>query len=190
MINAATAQLGEYCGLPTRGVGMTTDSKVEDMQAGYEAALTLLMAALSGVNYIMYAGSLESTLAISFEKYVIDDEVLGMVTRALKGIDVDEERLALDVIDRVGPGGHFLCEEHTRRLLRIEHFIPWLSDRSRREVWEKEGGKDIRERARKRVIEILEGYEPEPLDEDVERSLQGIIEEVKRREGFQFPLKA
>jgi trimethylamine--corrinoid protein Co-methyltransferase len=97
---------------------------------------------------------------MSCEKLIIDNEILGMVMRAVKGIEVDDETLAFDVIKEAGPGGHFVSSRHTRTHMRKEHYEPTLSNREFRETWEKQGSKDIFQRARERVEEILDkpGY--------------------------------
>jgi trimethylamine--corrinoid protein Co-methyltransferase len=183
LINAATAQLARYYGLPSRGIGGTTDSMIPDIQAGLEKAATLMMAALAGINLIYsFAGSLESTLTVSYEQLVIDNELAGMVSRALKGIKVNDETLAVDVIKKVGPGNHYLTQRHTLENFRKEHYIPRILNREKRKTWENAGSKDLREIAREEVKRILKTHQPEPLDRDVEKELKRIIEEVEKRE--------
>ncbi|MEM2990811.1 MAG: trimethylamine methyltransferase family protein [Halobacteria archaeon] len=182
LINAATAQLAQFYGIPSRGTAGDTESKVLDIQAGFEKAITLLMAALAGVNYIWYPGTLEYALTVSYESLVIDNEICGMVLRALKGISIDEDALALDVIGKVGPGGHFLGQKHTIEYLMKEHFIPKLSNRQSREEWEKAGAKDLWEVAKEEVRKILKEYEPIPLEKEIDEELQRFLKEVERRE--------
>ncbi len=132
LMNVASYQLARYYGIPCRGNGGVTESKIPDMQAGYESAITLLMAALGGANLIMNAtgGSLEPGVgAMSFEKAVIDDEIAGMVARILRGIEVSDETLAVEIMDNVGPLGHYFTQEHTRMLFEREHRVPKISDR-------------------------------------------------------------
>ncbi|MFQ6014705.1 MAG: trimethylamine methyltransferase family protein [Anaerolineae bacterium] len=182
LINVASAQMAHYYGLPCRGTGSTTDSKLLDMQAGCEKAVTMLMAALGGVNCLFYPGVLESALTISLESLVIDNELCGMVYRAMKGIIVRKETLALDVIRQVGPGGHFLGQSHTMDHLLQEQFMPALSDRQTREDWSaKSGGRSLWERAREEVHRILEEHKPDPLDAKVEAELERIVREVEAR---------
>jgi len=182
IINAVTAQLAQYYGIPSRGTAGTTDSKIPDIQAGIEKAMTLIMAALSGINFIYsFAGALESTMTISYEQLVIDNELAGMVIRALKGMRIDDEALAVDVIKNVGPGGHYLTQKHTLENFRKEHYIPTIINREKRELWEKAGSKDMREIAREKVKKILKEHEPEPLDPDIEKELKDILKEIERR---------
>jgi trimethylamine--corrinoid protein Co-methyltransferase len=168
--------------LPSRGTASDTESKVLDIQAGYEKAITLLMAALAGVNYIWYPGTLEYALTVSYESLVIDHEICGMVYRALKGINVSEDTLATKLISSVGPGGQFLGQRHTIDHLEDEHYFPKLSDRSSRNDWEAAGAKDLREVARDEVRKILKEYQPMPLENQVEYELKKIVKEIEKRE--------
>ena len=182
LINAASAQIAAFYGLPCRGTGATTDSKQLDMQAGYEKAITLFMAALGGINCLFYPGAIESALTISLESLVVDNEICGMAYRALQGIEVNADTLALPVIEAVGPGGNFLGQRHTLKFLRAEQFMPALSNRQTREDWtEKAGGKSVWEKARDEVRRILAEHKPPPLDPNVEAELERIVREVEAR---------
>jgi trimethylamine--corrinoid protein Co-methyltransferase len=183
LINVATAQLAHYYGLPSRGTGSGTESKTPDIQAGFEKAITLTMAAMAGLNFIFNAaGTLESTLTASLEQAVIDNEICGMVSRALRGIRISDETLAIDVIEDVGPGGQFLTQRHTLEHLKKEHYIPTIINRQKREKWESAGSKDLGETARQEAKKILKEHQPEPLDRDIEEELKKIIKEVEKRE--------
>ncbi|MBC7219412.1 MAG: trimethylamine methyltransferase family protein [Hadesarchaea archaeon] len=182
ILNVASAQMARYYNLPCRGTAGDTESKLIDVQNGYERALNLLLASLAGVNYIFYPGTLESARTISLEQLVIDDEICGMIYRVLKGIKVDEETLAYDVIAKVGPGGHYLDQMHTLKYLMEEQYFPKISDRETRENWEKAGSKDLWQVAREKVREILKKHEPDPLDKEVEKQLIEYAKEVEKRE--------
>jgi trimethylamine--corrinoid protein Co-methyltransferase len=95
-------------------------------------------------------------MTASYDKLVIDNEIIGMIMRAVEGITVDEETLAFEVLKKAGPGGHFVSNRHTRKFMRTEQYQPKLSDRNNREIWEKEGSKSLRVRASEKVREILE----------------------------------
>jgi trimethylamine--corrinoid protein Co-methyltransferase len=156
LINAAGAQMAQFYQLPFYATGGMTDSKVVDAQSGYESALTSLLCALAGSNFIHdAAGLMEFALTVSYEKYIVDNEILGMVMRAVEGIRVDDETLAYDLIKERGPGGHFITAKHTRRLMRSEHYQPSLSDRGSREEWEAQGSKTAAERAAEKVERII-----------------------------------
>jgi len=185
LMNVASVQMARYYGLVSRGNGGTTESKTIDAQAGFESAITLLMASLGGANLIMNAsgGAMEPGIgAMSYEKAVVDNDIAGMVSRILEGITVSDETLATEVIGAVGPGGHFLSQEHTRRFFAKEHFVPKLSDRTSPESWMRAGAKDIRMVAREKVKQILKEHHPEPLDRTVKEELVKIIKEVEKRE--------
>ena len=183
LLNAGSAQLAQYWHLPFYATGGMSDSKIPDIQSGYERALNLLPVALAGANYIHdAAGLLEFALTVGYEQYVIDNEIIGMVMRALKGIEVSEDTLALDIIDKVGPGGNFLAEEHTVSHMRSEFFFPKVSDRSKREKWFSEGGKDARERAKEMAKDILAKHKPLPIPLEVR-------ERIERREDIVYSLK-
>ncbi|RLI43749.1 hypothetical protein DRO69_08950 [Candidatus Bathyarchaeota archaeon] len=183
LINAATAQLARYYGLPSRGTGGATDSKIPDIQAGFEKATSLLMAASAGINFIYdAAGALESTLTASFEQAVIDNEICGMVARAIRGIDVNDETLAIEIIENVGPGGQYLSQKHTLKHIKGEYYLPKIIKREKREEWEEAGSKDLWKIAREEVKKILKEHQPEPLDKDVEKELEKIVKEIEKRE--------
>jgi trimethylamine--corrinoid protein Co-methyltransferase len=182
LINVAGAQMAQYYNLPSRGTGGSTESKLLDVQAGYEKALTLSMAAMAGANVVFYPGVLDHASAISLESLLIDNEICGMIIRALEGIEVDEFTLATSVMAKVGPGGHYLGQRHTIDYLQKEHFIPKLSDRAIRERWEEAGSKDLRDVAKEQVRHILKEHQPAPLDRDVDKMLLETIREIEKRE--------
>jgi trimethylamine---corrinoid protein Co-methyltransferase len=156
MMQAAAAQLAQYYRVPIYCSGGMTDAKVPDAQAGYEKMSTFLLAALGGANYIHHAiGMVHNMSAASLEQAVIDDEIVGMALRVLEGIDVNDETLAVEAIDRVGPGGHHLMDPLTLAFMRSEHFQPRVSDRQNRAVWEGEGRRDTRARASARAAKLL-----------------------------------
>lgn len=173
LLNAAAAQLAQFYGVPIYNTAGLTDAKITDVQAGAEKAFNVAQVALAGSNFIHHAaGMLESMRAVAYEQYVVDDDILGMAMRAVRGIRVDDEALALEVIDRVGPGGHFLEDEHTLRHARSEFFFPRAASRRTRERWEEEGCKDARQVARERAQQILREHRPLPLPPDVEKTIR------------------
>jgi len=182
LINVASAQIAHFYNIPCRGTAAATDSKLLDIQAGYEKAAVLTMAALGGVNKIFYPGTMEGALTVSKESLVIDDEIIGALYRVLEGIDVNQATLALDVIHRVGPGGHYLGQRHTMQFLQREQFIPLLSDRLTRENWERAGSKSMADRAHERVEQILSQHQVDALPPAVEAELERIVHEVEERE--------
>jgi len=179
LMNAAASQMAQFYHLPIYSTAGMSDSKVNDVQAGYESALTNLMVALAGGNFIHdAAGFLEFCMTASYDKLVIDNEIIGMVMRAVEGIRVDEETLAFDEIKRVGPGGHFVSSRHTRRHMRTEQYFPQLSDREDREKWTDSGEVDAEQRATERAKAILAMEQvprlPSEVRERIKREIKGI----------------
>ncbi len=172
VLAASGAQMARYYDIPMYGTGGATDSKFSDQQAGFEKALTLLTAALGGVNIVHdTAGQLESITTVGYEQMVIDNEVNGMVCQIIRGVDFSEERLAKSVISEVGPGGNFLTTPHTIKYLRTEHYNPRVSDRLKESAWIERGMLDLRSRARVETQRILETNADLSFDEDVRLAL-------------------
>lgn len=170
LTNAAMAQMGQFYRLPVYNSAGMTDAKLPDVQAGFEKAMSAVLAALAGSNFIHHAaGMLENMSSVAAEQFVIDNDILGMAMRVVRGIEVNDETLALDVIDEVGPGGHYLMAKHTLRHMRSEFYYPSdVVDRQGWDMWQQDGALDAQERARRIARDILANHQPEPLDPDVE----------------------
>lgn len=177
----AGTDLAHYYNLPIFGLAGASDSKTVDAQAGMEAALGILLDALSGSNLIHDVGYLQTGKKGSFELLVICDDMIGWVKRFMSGgLEVNDETLALDLIEEVGHDGSFLETEHTFRHYR-EEWYPNLIDRNIYERWAEDGKPTLTERANKRVREILESHQPEPLPKDVEEKVKAITRRAERR---------
>jgi trimethylamine--corrinoid protein Co-methyltransferase len=163
MINAAVAQLAQHFELPLYSTAGTSDAKEVNIQAAYESAMSNLLVAMSGANYIHdAAGLMESDLTVSYEKLVMDDEILGMCRRVLRGIEVTDEALATDLLVEKGPASDYIAEEHTVRHMRDEFFMPELANRQKRA---QQGAKDTAlARAKARVRTFLESPAEPRLD--------------------------
>jgi len=181
LISAALTDVAKWLGVPMFSTAGCSDAKVLDQQAAIEATLSIVVAALSGANLIHDVGYLESGLLGSFDMLVLSNEVIGMAKRILAGVQVNPETLAVDVIERVGPGGHYLTQEHTRRHFRAETWFPTLIDRQMRRAWEAGGKKTMAERVRAKVLDILEHHEPMPIPADAKAALKGIIAQAEER---------
>jgi len=180
LMNAAAAQMARFYDLPIYVTAGMSDSKVNDAQAGYESAITNLMVALAGGNFIHdAAGFLEFCMTASYDKLVIDNEIIGMVMRAVDGIKVNDETLAFDLIKKAGPGGHFISARHTRRHMRTELYKPRLSDRENRDRWRDEGEKDIRQRAAGKAQEILTKPPLSVIPEDIRARIKQEIPGIR-----------
>jgi trimethylamine--corrinoid protein Co-methyltransferase len=181
LISAAMTDVAKWLRLPMFSTAGCSDAKVLDQQAAIEAAVSIVVAALSGANLIHDVGYLESGLLGSFDMLVMSNEVIGMAKHILGGVTVTPETMAVDVIERVGPGGHYLTQEHTRKHFRTELWFPMLMDRQQRRSWEAGGGKTMAERVRAKVVDILEHHEPLPIPAEVEARLKEIVAQADAR---------
>lgn len=181
LLSAALADIAKWLRLPMMSTGGCSDSKVFDQQAAIEQALTIAVAGLSGGNVVHNVGYLESCHVGSFDMVVQGNEIISMCKRIYRGLAVDEEHLALDVIDKVGPGGDFLAEGHTLKHFRTEHWMPELLERNSRVAWEASGSKPLAQRVREKVLDIIENYEPEPIPPEIDRKLEEILAKVDQR---------
>jgi len=163
LLQAASAQLARFYGLPSSISAGMTDSKRPDSQAGFEKGVTVALAAVAGGNLISeVAGMVGSLMGASFEAMVIDNEMLGTIQRTLKGIAVDEESLSFDVIKEVVTGpGHFLGHPQTLALMDREYLYPTIADRSSLSAWEESGAKGILDKARAEVTRRLAAHYPD-----------------------------
>jgi len=160
MINAAVSQLAQHFEIPLYSTGGTTDAVDVDIQAAYESAMSSLLVAMSGANYIHdIAGLMEADLTVSYDKLVMDNEILGMCQRVLRGIEVTDDTLAADLMIERGPGSHFLDAEHTIKHMRREFYMPAISSREKREI----PGRTTAAAAARRVVEEVRRQEAVPL---------------------------
>ena len=174
---SAHAQLARFYGLPSRGGGALADSSVLDAQAGYESMFSLLTTINSGIDFVLHsAGILSSYLAFSYEKFVMDDELCGMMRHYKKGIEVSPETLAYETIVNVGRDGHYLGEPETLNRCRTEFWQPNLSDRSGLEAFWSDDPQKTTARARKRWQDLLAEHEDPALDKTIARQLENYVE--------------
>jgi trimethylamine--corrinoid protein Co-methyltransferase len=179
LMHAAHTELAHHYGLPVFSTAGASDAKVMDVQASAEAMASMLITALSGGQLIHDVGFLAAGMAASFELVVWCNDVAGLARRLLRGIEVTDETLALDVIDRIGPGGEFLADAHTLRHFREEMWFPEFIDRADYSTWEKKGALRLEDRLNARVRDILETHMPPALSDGVR---VGIREVIARRE--------
>lgn len=166
--------MAEFYGMPNYSYGGLTDAKLFDEQAGAEAALSLYQATLAGSTLIHDVGYMDSGMTASWELILLGDEIIGHLKRLMEGIDLSDEHLALELIEKVGPGGHFLMEDHT-----LEHYrdvwYPKVINREEYSAWAGKGAKPLREVLREKVHWILKNHHPEQLPEDVEEKIETIL---------------
>ena len=172
--------LAHFYGLPMFAFGGISDAKQVGPQSCAEASLTLMADALAGSHLVHDMGYLESGLTGSLAQLVICDELVSWVKAALSPVEITEETLALDVIHEIGPDGQYLDSLHTLNHYR-DRWYPNLSDRQGFEAWSAGGKKDMGERAAERVETLLSTHEPVPLDGEIRRRIQGIVERAVER---------
>jgi trimethylamine--corrinoid protein Co-methyltransferase len=175
LLEAALTDLSHFYKLPMFSTAGCSDSKIFDEQAAAESMMSILASALSGANLIHDVGYLENGLIGSYEMLVASDEFIAMAKHFVKGVEVNLETLAVDVIDKVGPGGNYIAETHTDRHFREVEWFPKLMDRQNLSNWELSGSKPMRQRVNERVKEILSTHQVEPLNDEVEKTIQRIF---------------
>ncbi len=175
LMNAAAAQMAHFYGLPIYNSCGITESKLPDVQAGFEKGLTTAVTALAGAQYNHHAaGMLESLLTVAYENYIIDDDLNGLVMRLVRGIEITDDSLSVDVIHETctdGPG-HYLGHEQTIRLMNSEYYYPHTADRATRAAWQEAGGLDMRERARRRAQGLLRTTFPTVIAPEVDAAVR------------------
>ncbi|MHB8074345.1 trimethylamine methyltransferase family protein [Desulfosporosinus fructosivorans] len=176
MVNAL-----RFLKIPSFGFAGATDAKESDAQMGLEAAFSILHAGMSGTSLIHGCGQLEYGLSGSLALLVMGDEVMGMTRRIIKGIEVNEERLARGVIDSVQPGGHYLGEEHTLKYFRNEFWWPTVMNRTRIDDWTANGAKTLGQRVKEKAQSIIKTHQPEKLPEEILSQIKGILDKADTR---------
>jgi trimethylamine--corrinoid protein Co-methyltransferase len=166
--------MGKYYDLPVFGLGGSTDSKMLDQQSGFEATLSLMTSLLHGANIIHDVGFMDAGLQGSMQMMAICNEILGFLRATTAGVVVNDETLALDVIEELGPTGTYLGHEHTIRHFK-EPFYSKLIDKNPFSVWQKRGSKSMEERASKMVDDILAKHKTEPLSEEIQKAIHEIV---------------
>jgi trimethylamine--corrinoid protein Co-methyltransferase len=180
LMGIAGSQLARFYNIPSIAVA-ATDSKLSDEQAGYEKMLMILLFALSGINLIHgCTGGMDGMDLTSYEQCIIDNDIVGSVFRVLSGFEVTEQTLALHVIGEIfSSGSTYLDHQHTVKHFREVSWEPEISVRQKRALWEQDGAKDIRERAKEKVRKILKEHIPAPLPKEVEKEIIKIIEKAQ-----------
>lgn len=175
MTEAALTAFYQHIGIPTWGFGGCTDAQIFDQQAGMEFAMLNLWASLCGVNLAHDTAYMGSGMIGCLRSLAYNDEIIGYVRHILcRGVIANKETQAIDVLERVGPGGHFMMDEHTLRHFREEFWRGSLSNRDRHEAWKEKGAKTVGEKADEKVREILKKHIPKPFSQKVIRELERI----------------
>jgi trimethylamine--corrinoid protein Co-methyltransferase len=169
-----------FLGIPTFALAGCSESKLVDEQAAAEAALTLFTDAIFGGNFVHDVGYLESGLCGSLPQLVICNEILSWLNAFMKGIEINDDTLCLDLIDEIGPEGQYLDCQHTLDHFR-ERWYPNLFDRSSFDGWQAKGEKSLGQRAVEEVDRILEEHKPEPLPKDIAKAVHKVVEDAENK---------
>ena len=168
-------EMARWLDLPNWGYAGTTDAQVIDAQAGMEAAELTFLSLAAGSNLNHDIGYIDYGMTASLELIVIMDEYLSLNRRLFAGVEVSPETLAVDAIRQVGPGGDFLSSKHTARHVRTAQWRPTIFNRQGFVRWQEEGGLDLREKARRKALKILETHQPQPLAADVAARIDALV---------------
>jgi trimethylamine--corrinoid protein Co-methyltransferase len=171
---SAQAEVAQSFGLPSWGLAGSTDAKVLDAQAGSESAFSILAQGLGGLNLIHDVGYMDNGMVCSTAQLILGDENIGMAKRFIRGIEVNHETLARELIENVGPGGHFLDQNHTYDHFKDELWMPSLMTRSASEDWQAQGAKDLATRIQEQLEDIVKNHEAPSLPSNTLTALKTI----------------
>ena len=175
IMNTARAELAHFYNLPIFGVGGRSDSKVPDFQAGVEYTMSAFLEALCGAGMIHDVGYLATGLVSSYEMVVMVNELIGMIKRIMRGLNINPETLAEEVIREVGPGGQYLTHEHTLKHFRQEFWIPEFMNRANLNLWLDQGRPQLSQNLNGKAKQILQEHKPAPLPDDVLKRISKIL---------------
>ena len=183
-------EMAKWMDIPNWGYAGTSDSQCVDANAGIDITELTLLSMQAGSNLNHDIGYLDFGLTGAGELVVLTDEVISMNRRALEGIEVSEETLALDVIAEVGQGGDFLGKKHTKRHVRKLQWRPTLLDRQTQKNWETEGSLDATEKAHRKLVDIMTNHKPEPLSADMKKTMDELVDGYAAAGAYATDLRA
>jgi trimethylamine---corrinoid protein Co-methyltransferase len=179
LLESALVSMARYYRIPLYNFAGCSDSPMYDQQAALEGSMRILMSALCGGNLVHDVGYIESGLTASLQQIIVSNEVIGMVRRITGGFEINEETLALDVINEIGPAGEFLTSSHTLKHFK-KNWNPELILRTPYDKWKAEGGKDLGERAKEKVRSVLDSHVPNPLDDKLKAELSRMVQSMNK----------
>ena len=185
LFSAALADICRYLGIPFMGTAGASEAKVLDLQAAIESSFQALLAGLSGATLVHDVGFLDCAQIGSLETLVMNDEIIAMTRRILRGIEVSDETLMLDLIDSIGPGGEFMSTVETAKRCRTEIWNPTLMDRQPYDNWKAAGAQTMTERIQAKLAKILATHKPPPLPEGAAEKIGNILQAAERRSASQ-----
>jgi trimethylamine--corrinoid protein Co-methyltransferase len=172
--------LAHHYGVPIFGTAGCSDAKIFDTQAAAEASLSIMLHVASGANLVHDVGYLDCAMTGSLELVAFCDEIIEWVRRYTRRLEINEETLALDLIDEVGPDGTFLDKEHTLKYVRQE-WRPKLIDRRSYQRWFDKGATTLQQRANQKVRQIIESHRPEPLPDDLAAAIRAVVRQADEK---------
>lgn len=184
MLSAGLSRLCQKYNIPHVVAGFWTDSKASDLQCGHEKTLDGMLPALAGADMIFGMSGLAAGMSGSFAQLVVDGEMVADIRRVLEGIPVEDDDIALDVIDHVGPKGQYLSEMHTMTNMRRCQIYPELADRSMTHEWIATGSKTMADKAKEKAEQLLASHKAEALDQDIKTKIADTIAEAERELGI------
>lgn len=183
LIGVGSIQMAKFYGLPSN-MGVQSDSKMVDAQTSYEKTQAAVMAMMAGADFSdLFLGSTEAFSVYSPVQAVIDDEIAMSAMRIARGIEVNDQTLAVDVIAKAGPMGNYLKQMETLRQFKKEHMAAKLSDRGTRQQWVANGSKDTKLRAKERMVELVNSHTPDPLETEIKKKIDNLIHEYSKSFG-------
>jgi trimethylamine--corrinoid protein Co-methyltransferase len=175
LYSAGLSDVFRYLDLPFMGTGGASEAKVLDLQAAVESAVQVVLSGLSGAPLVHDVGFLDCANIGSLEMLVMNDEIIAMTRRIMRGIEISDDALMLDLIDRVGPGGEFMSTVETARRCRTEIWHPSLLDRNNWDGWQAAGSPTMQDRIRARVLKILFAHSPPPLPPGTQAEIDSLL---------------
>jgi len=178
LLGAGAVEMARYIGIPNSTGGLGSGAKSPGIQASLENAVSAMTCAMVGGEVVNGLGVPDGSTLLSYEQFLIDHEIAGMVLKVFKGIPVTKDTLATDLVKKVGIGGSYLAQMHTIKNMR-DIFMPALWDSDPYDMWVKKGAKDPVAKALEKVDEILKTHKPVPLDRGVSQNLDKIVKDFK-----------
>ncbi|MDY7077558.1 MAG: trimethylamine methyltransferase family protein [Chloroflexota bacterium] len=190
LYSAALSEVARYLGLPFMGTAGASEAKVLGLQAAIESTVQVVLSGLSGATLVHDVGFLDCADIGSLEMLVMTDEIIAMTRRIMRGVEVSDDTLMLDLIDRIGPAGEFMSAKETAKRCRAEAWTPTLMDRDAWVSWEAAGSPVMHDRIKARVKEILAAHEPPPLPDGAGEKIEAILRAAEAREAGNLPAES
>ena len=185
-ISSATTQMAKFYNLPARSGSANTDAHFPNAQAGFESATNFHVALQNGSNYILHAaGILGAYNAMSFEKFIIDEEICSQILESLKPVTITDESIDIDSIKEVGIGGNYLTHPKTYEQCRSAFYLSNLVNRNGFSGWQEEGAKNITDKAAELLEERLSAYVKPDIDPQLEKDLFAYVQKTRKKSGRQ-----